>query len=538
MNIRAPILAALSALALASCGFADGDPMQTARDAYAERDYRTARVALASVVSGEAVTPEALDLYARTLLELEDGESAQRVLANLAETANPPADIGALFAHASLLQQDFEQALAQADAASDHPLAQWVAVQSLGRLSRDEEAYARADSAIEQFPDDARLLALRGAIALTQRRSSEAKEYAERALEADPENFDALMLAGQLRVMHGDYAEAREFYSTATSEHPANINGIFAIAAIEADLGEYDTARDHLDRLLEVAPEHPMALLLKARIAFNEGDLNEANTIVQQAEAQIGQLPQGRLLLGEIAYLRGFPAQAISHLENFLRSWPGHIHASTILARALDEEGDPQAAWAIAAPLADSATATPQLLSLASDLAGRLGEEDRFAARISASRPQDYGDNARAAQRALTGGEAEEAERLFAALIENGARNDPVILNNAAHAALGVGNASEALRRARLAYELAPQDPRVMDTLGWMMLENGQASPALTHLTRAVEAQPGNLQIRWHYANALIANGRNAEARRIVSELREFAQGEQREAMDALLARL
>ena len=53
-----------------------------------------------------------------------------------------------------------------------------------------------------------------------------------------------------------------------------------------------------------------------------------------------------------------------------------------------------------------------------------------------------------------------------------------------------------------------------------------------------MEGQPGNLQIRWHYANALIANGRNAEARRIIQDMREFASADQREAMDALLARI
>ena len=39
-------------------------------------------------------------------------------------------------------------------------------------------------------------------------------------------------------------------------------------------------------------------------------------------------------------------------------------------------------------------------------------------------------------------------------------------------------------------------------------------------------------------ANALIANGRNAEARRIIQDMREFASADQREAMDALLARI
>ncbi|RJY09374.1 tetratricopeptide repeat protein [Aurantiacibacter aquimixticola] len=538
MIIRNSILAAALAISLAGCGISAGDPLATGEAAFAERDYHAARVALANATNSENPDPRAAELYARTLLALGDGESAQRVIDQLQARAQPPADIAAMSAHAALLRGDFALALERADASPSDPLAEWVAIRALGELERLAEALKRADVAVETHATDARLLALRGAIALSRRALGDAKILSERALAADDENIDALMLAGQLRAMRGDHEGAREIYASARQHNPADLGALFALAAVEGDLGNAAAAREHLAEIEARAPGHPMALLLGARLAFLEGDLDEANALIQRAEGDIGKIPQGRLLMGEIAYLRGFPAQARAHLERFLAQQPGHMHASTVLARALAEEGEPRAAWDIAAPLADSATATPQILALASSLAARLDEEDRFSARLNRQRPEGFAQAVRDAQRAFADGDAELAERRYAALVDAGGGSDAVILNNAAHAALGAGDKSEALRRARLAHELAPRDPRVRDTLGWILLENGQREAALRHLSAAIDGQPGNLQIRWHYANALVANGRNGEARRIVAELRDFAGPEQREAMDRLLARI
>ncbi len=538
MKLHKSALAALLALSCAACGAYADDPLETGREAYAARDYNTARVALATAMNADNAAPEAAELYARTLLALGDGASAERVLDILRARPAPPADLQSLSAHAALLRGEFELALERADASHGQPLGEWVAVRALGELDRGEEALARADAAIEAYPDHAPLLAMRGAMAVAMRQISAAKDYSIRALAAGPDDLDALMLAGQLRVMRADYAEAHGFYTAAHDKHPADLGALFALAAVEADMGEYDQARGRLGSLLSAAPGHPMGLLLSARLAFVEGDVDEAHTIVQQSESNIGRIPQGRLLMGEIAYLRGFPAQAIVHLEAFLDDLPGHAHGSTVLARAFSEQGEQQRAWNLIAPLADSATATPQMLALASDLAGQVGQPDRFAARLAATLPDGFAERYRAAQNALDDGNAADAERLFAALIADGGNSDAVILNNGAHAALAAGNPREALRRARAAHDLTPRDPRVRDTLGWMLLENGEAGPALNHLTAAVQGQPGNLQIRWHYANALIANGRSGEARRIISEMREFAGAEQRAAMDRLLARI
>lgn len=527
------------AMALAACNLGSSDPLADAQAAYEAGDYQAARIALASALEDPESSAAATPLYARTLLALGDGDGAERAIGQLRSMANPPADLDAMAAHAAFLREDYAEALDRAgETGAQNPYGAWVTIRSLTALERSDEALASADAAVEAYPEDARLLATRGAMALAQRQTAAAKDWSRRALAADETQLDALMLAGQLRLLRSDYDGALEFYARAHEHYPGDLGALYALAATEADTGDTDAAEDHLETLLAHSPEHPLGMLLGARLAFVEGDLDEANAILQRGEANIGGIPSGRLLMGEVAYLRGFPSQAIVHLREFLSMQPGHMHGATVLAQAYAGEGENRRAFELVAPLADSATATPQLLALASRLAGELGEDDRFAARLAADLPENFAADATAAQDALMSGDAEGAEELYAALLEQGGEGDAVILNNAAHAALGTGNNGEALRRARAAYALAPRDPRVADTLGWVLLENGEAGEGLRHLEAAVRAQPGNLQIRWHYANALIANGRGTEARPIIRDMREFASAEQRAAMDELLARL
>ena len=71
-----------------------------------------------------------------------------------------------------------------------------------------------------------------------------------------------------------------------------------------------------------------------------------------------------------------------------------------------------------------------------------------------------------------------------------------------------------------------------------MLRAGGNKARALSLIRSASNAVPGNLQIRWHLANALAENGQRAEAKRLIADIREFAAPQQRAEFDRLLARL
>jgi predicted Zn-dependent protease len=76
-----------------------------------------------------------------------------------------------------------------------------------------------------------------------------------------------------------------------------------------------------------------------------------------------------------------------------------------------------------------------------------------------------------------------------------------------------------ALATAEQAYSLKPDSITIMDTLGWILVEQGDIARALKLLKAASEKAPTATGIRYHWAAALAKSGDKASARRELGDL-------------------
>jgi Flp pilus assembly protein TadD len=92
-----------------------------------------------------------------------------------------------------------------------------------------------------------------------------------------------------------------------------------------------------------------------------------------------------------------------------------------------------------------------------------------------------------------------------------------------AHNALGytLADRNQRLPEARTlietAHKLAPNDPFILDSLGWVLYRLGDNEAALGHLRRAYEMRPDG-EIAAHLGEVLWAMGRRDEAQKIWAE--------------------
>ena len=93
--------------------------------------------------------------------------------------------------------------------------------------------------------------------------------------------------------------------------------------------------------------------------------------------------------------------------------------------------------------------------------------------------------------------------------------NNPVLLNNLAWLYHRTGDA-RAVPTAEKAYQLAPEAGEVVDTLAWILHQQGQDDRSLTLLQEAVKKAPDLPEIAYHLAVVLEAKGRSAEARDVL----------------------
>src|SRR5690606_17925420 len=115
---------------------------------------------------------------------------------------------------------------------------------------------------------------------------------------------------------------------------------------------------------------------------------------------------------------------------------------------------------------------------------------------------------------------------------------DPVILNNLALLYLRKGD-PRAVETAERAFGLAPTAPAIMDTYGWILVQQGKPSEGLRYLREAQARAATRLEIRYHVAAALARLDRREEALQELESILETGRSfsEQAAARD-LLTRL
>ena len=94
------------------------------------------------------------------------------------------------------------------------------------------------------------------------------------------------------------------------------------------------------------------------------------------------------------------------------------------------------------------------------------------------------------------------------------APDEPLILNFLGYAKLERGedlDAAEAM--IRKASALAPDDASITDSLGWAQFKRGKVTEAIGTLQQAAEKDPDQAEIQEHLGDALFRSGRRYEAR-------------------------
>ena len=107
-------------------------------------------------------------------------------------------------------------------------------------------------------------------------------------------------------------------------------------------------------------------------------------------------------------------------------------------------------------------------------------------------------------------GDEDAALRRYEKLADSG---NPIALNNLAWLYNERGDA-RAVEVARRAAEVAPDNPDVLDTLGWVLVQQGgDPEEAVRMLRRSAELNPENPSVQYHLGVALRATGELEAAR-------------------------
>ncbi|MDO6825402.1 tetratricopeptide repeat protein [Marinobacter sp. 1_MG-2023] len=349
-------------------------------------------------------------------------------------------------------------------------------------------------------------------------------EAALRRLEpllANKPNFQpAIILKGDLLYQAGQTVEALDHLLINTRRFPANRQMGTLYGRMLISEGELQAAQDEFNRLVQRYPDNPSLRLSHALVALENGQPELAKEELTQLTEQGHHTSEASYYLGRIEDEAGNTEQAIGYYQSVEQGnyyLPSLARASTLLATEgrLDEALENIRSLRDANP---EAAENFWLLEVNLLLDQGLNQE---ALEVGSNALEDFPENIqlRYARAMLfdTMEQPGKAEEDLKQIIANDPEN-AVALN-----ALGyiLAIRTERLKEARgyieKALTLDPNNPAILDSMGWILFQEGQIEPALDYLSRAWAAYP-DPEVAAHYGEALWMSGAEEQAQIIWKE--------------------
>lgn len=340
-------------------------------------------------------------------------------------------------------------------------------------------------------------------------------------LLAKNSNFQpAIILKGDLLYQAGKENEAIDHLMVNTRRFPENRQMGTLYGRMLISEGELQAAQDEFSRLVELYPDNPGMRLSHALVALENGQLELAKEELTQLTEQGHHTSEANYYLGRIEDEAGNAEQAIGYYQSVEQGnyyFPSLARASALLAAEgkLDDALDNIRSLRSTNPeRAENFWLLEVNLLLDQGLQQEALEAGSSALEIYPENLQVRYARAMLFDALNQPGKAEEDLKR---IVEKNPEN-AVALN-----ALGyiLTTRTDRLKEARgyieQAIALDPENPAILDSMGWVLLQEGQIKPALDYLSRAWAAYP-DPEVAAHYGEALWMSGAEEQAQIIWKE--------------------
>jgi tetratricopeptide (TPR) repeat protein len=344
-------------------------------------------------------------------------------------------------------------------------------------------AQEAVDRALELKPGWERAVLLKSEI-LARRSAAEATAYLEGFLASAPKSRPAAGALAQLYVEQKRFADARAVLTRLHDSDPGDKDIQFGLAVISIQMKDYAAAEKELQALHDADyGEGGVVELYLAQVAEEQGKLDIA---IERYKA----VPAGER--GWIAQLRIATVLAKQGKLKEARAWLDDLPAVTIEqriqvrqteAQILRDAGDNAGAYAVLDKALGEHPDDPDLLydiAMVAEKLDRLDVAEARLGRLIALKP----DNAQA------------LNALGYTLVDRTNRT------------------AEGLALIEKAHKLSPDDPFILDSMGWAYFRLGQLDQAERYLRQALNERP-DAEIAAHLGEVLWKKGDTERAREI-----------------------
>ncbi|NNG13680.1 MAG: tetratricopeptide repeat protein [Gammaproteobacteria bacterium] len=400
-----------------------------------------------------------------------------------------------------------------------------VALGIMQRLARSYRHIAAAHYALSTLAEQSGKLKL-------------AESAVRESLTLKPDWLEAKNQLARLLHLQGETTQALDILRKALDAEPDSKVLRLNYARLLVDAKQLDAARVEFEHLAEQAPGNEDILYALGILALQSEDLDAAERYMKQLAGDSKRSLEAAYYLGQIAEQREQPLKAIRWYAEIQRGEYA-FDAQMRMVGLLAKQGDIDAALNHLKSILPRGEAQQVRLYLVEGDVLRVAERYEDAMTLYNQALEKLpGNNDLLYARALM---AERVDRLdiLIADLQTVLKSEP----DNAHAmnALGYTLADrttrfeEASKYIHRALELLPDDPAILDSMGWLQYRIGNHDEAIKHLTRAYDLNDDG-EIAAHLGEVLWVMGEQQRAQKIWQRALEKAPGDKKvlEAMQRL----
>jgi tetratricopeptide (TPR) repeat protein len=364
---------------------------------------------------------------------------------------------------------------------------------AIGRLAtvkgQLERAMTATDAALALQPGMEQAQILKAQVLIRQERKDEALAVLKQAVEDSPDSSELRFAYGRLLLDAGDLEGAKAQFRNVVEKTPENTDALFSLALLELETGEYRSAERHLKQMLETGEKKQTVYYYLGYAAQEQGKDDEA--VKWYGKVTSGEYwTKAQLRMSKIQVQQGRLEEVRENMQSLRRNDPDNaVEIYLIEGQILSDLTLYNEAW--------------QLYDQA--LAAHADNEDLLYSRALTSEKIDRIDLAEKDMRRILELDPENVRALNALGYTLADRTDRY---------------EEAFSYIQQAYDRNPDDPAIIDSMGWVHYRLGNLEKARGYLQQAWD-MTGDGEIGAHLGEVMWMQGDRDDARRIWAESKE-----------------
>jgi len=491
--------------------------LQQAKQALAQKDPRTAKIHLRNLLKK---APS--DTAARTLLgniyfaEKNYGGAAKELQIAIRLGAEDPNTL-MLLAQSLLKQGNLEEVIDKIqvpEGASKSFTARILAVraQALVMSGQAEKAEAMFREARTLDPRATAAITGLARFELTRKHLEPALKLAEEAIAIDPDDLQAWLIRAEAQQGLSRFPEARQAYERTLELAPNHPSALLGLATLDLKDGDLETAKERIDLTVKLAPNRIAGHYLQALMAYQEQDYDRAADILGNILLGTREHLPSQLLLGTIRYRQGQLEQARDRLSLFVTRVPDNRNARKLLAATLMKLRQADKAVEILTPIARATPDDPQILALLGSAHvqnGDIQQGSELLTRAAKLAPEAPAIRTQLALTQLAGGQTEAAiaELRTAADLGMSQADFLLIITH-----IRQKEYDRAIANSKKLIEKMPDNPAPYNLLGAALAGKGENDNARKAFAQALSINPEATASRFNVARMDLRAGQREQA--------------------------